>query len=140
MTQMRNKFQYIKTGIWYRPIIPITLRYNKIEFNYLALLDSGADFNIFHGDIAKLLRIDLSNQKNSMSFSGIREGANGKGYFMSVEVGINNNFFTTTAVFSNDISDNGYGILGQQGFFNNYKILFNYKAKEIIAETQKTAS
>lgn len=135
MPHMKYKFQYIKTGIWHRPIIPITLRYNKVEFNYLALLDSGADFNIFHGDIARLLKIDLSKQKNSMSFSGIKEGASGEGRFMSMEVGINNEFFTTTAVFSNDISDSGYGILGQQGFFNNYKTLFNYKAKEIIVNS-----
>lgn len=66
-----------------------------------------------------------------MSFGGIREGTSGKGYFMPIEIGINNKFFTTTAVFSNDISNNGYGILGEQGFFNNFKILFNYSAKNI---------
>ncbi len=128
---MRYKFPYSKAGIWYRPIIPITIRFLKREITYLALLDSGADFNIFHGDIAKILGIDLAEQKNSMSFGGIKEGASGKGYFMPIELGINNKFFTTTAVFSNDISDNGYGILGEQGFFNNFKILFNYSAKNI---------
>lgn len=50
---MIYKFNYSKAGIWYRPIIPVTLKFNKIEFRYLALLDSGADFNIFHGDIKK---------------------------------------------------------------------------------------
>lgn len=124
----------MKAGIWYRPVIPVTLRYNKREFNYLALLDSGADFNIFHGDIAKILKIDLSKQKNAMEFSGIKQGASGRGYFMSIDIGIEDDFFTTTAIFSTDISDNGYGILGQQGFFNNYKILFNYAAKEISVE------
>lgn len=128
---MKYKFPYVKAGIWYRPIIPITIRYLKREITYLALLDSGADFNIFHGDITKLLKIDLSKQKNSMSFGGIREGSIGKGYFMPLELGINNNFFTATAVFSNDISNNGYGILGEQGFFHNLKILFNYPSKNI---------
>ncbi len=128
---MKYKFPYVKAGIWYRPIIPVTIRYLKREISYLALLDSGADFNIFHGDIAKLLKIDLSKQKNSMSFGGIREGSIGKGYFMPLELGINNIFFTTTAVFSNDISNNGYGILGEQGFFHNFKILFNYPSKNI---------
>ncbi len=128
---MKHKFSYVKAGIWYRPVIPVTLRFNKVEFNYLALLDSGADFNIFHGAIAKLLKADLSKQKNAMSFSGIKQGAEGKGYFMSIDIGIDGNFFTTTAVFSDDISDNGYGILGQQGFFNNYAILFHYNTKQI---------
>jgi len=131
LLRMNYKFPYAKAGIWYRPIIPITLKYSKREITYLALLDSGADFNIFHGDITKLLGINLSKQKNSMSFGGIREGASGKGYFMPIEIGINNKFFTTTAVFSNDISDDGYGIWGEQGFFNKYKILFNYPSKSI---------
>jgi len=131
---MKHKFSYAKTGIWYRPIIPVTLRYNKIEFNYLALLDSGADFNIFHADVAKILKIDLSKQKNFMEFSGIKQGAKGKGYFFSIDVGANDQFKNTTVIFSNDISQDGYGILGQQGFFNNYKINFDYSKHEIEVE------
>ena len=64
---MIHKFSYAKSGILYRPIIPITLKFNKVEFQYLALIDSGADFNIFHADIAKILKIDLSKMKNSMN-------------------------------------------------------------------------
>lgn len=131
---MKHKFPYVKAGIWYRPIIPITLKFNKIELNYLALLDSGADFNIFHADIAKLLKIDLTKLKNPVKFSGIKQGAEGKGYFLSIDVGIKNNFKNTTVVFSSDISENGYGILGQQGFFNNYKVSFNYASRVIQVE------
>lgn len=131
---MIHKFSYAKAGIWYRPIIPVTLKFNKVEFRYLALLDSGADFNIFHSDIAKILKIDLKKMKNSMKFSGIRQGAEGEGYFMSIDVGVNNHFKNTPVVFSNDISEDGYGILGQQGFFNNYEISFNYKDGEIKIE------
>lgn len=132
---MKHKFAYVKAGIWYRPIIPVALRYNKIEFNYLALLDSGADFNIFHGDIAKILKIDLKKLKNPMQFGGIKQGAQGLGYFTAVDVGIRNEFKNTPVVFSNDISQNGYGILGQQGFFNNYKITFDYAQKNILLES-----
>lgn len=129
--QMKHKFRYAKAGIWYRPVIPVTLRLNKIEFNYLALLDSGADFNIFHGDIAKILKINLSKLKTPVRFSGIKQGAEGKGYFFSIDIGIKNQFKNTTVVFSNDISENGYGVLGQQGFFNNYKICFDYATQMI---------
>ncbi len=128
---MKHKFDYLKTGLWYRPIIPVTLRFNKIEFNYLALLDSGADFNIFHSDIAKILKIDLSKLKNHVDFSGIN--GKGVGYFTSIDVGVKNDFVKNTPViFSRDISDSGYGILGQQGFFNNFEIEFNYKTKKIF--------
>ena len=51
---MVKKFEYIRAGLWYRPIIPVTLRYGKQEVSYLALIDSGADFNIFHSDIASI--------------------------------------------------------------------------------------
>ena len=128
---MKHLLKYVKTGLWHRPIIPVTLRFGKIEFNYLALLDSGADFNIFHADIAKILKIDLSKLKNPVNFSGIN--GRGVGYFTSLDVGIDNEFVNNTpVVFSKDISENGYGILGQQGFFNNFKIEFNYKTKDIL--------
>jgi len=89
--EMRHKFSYVKAGIWYRPVIPVTLRCNKIEFNYLALLDSGADFNIFHGDIAQILKIDINKLKNPVKFAGIKQRAEGLGYFTSIDIGINNN-------------------------------------------------
>src|SRR6266576_3763224 len=128
-------FLYTKTGIWYRPLIPITLKLGKKEIKYIALIDSGADFNIFHEDIAKILKIDLSKLK-SMKFSGIKEGAEGIGRFTSLDLGIDNTFFNSPVVFSNDISPNGYGILGQQGFFNHFKIQFDYPARTIRLEKE----
>ena len=76
----------------------------------------------------------VRRMKKSMKFSGIKQGAEGKGYFISIDVGINDQFKNTPVVFSNDISENGYGILGQQGFFNHYEINFNYKSREIKIE------
>ena len=131
---MKSSFDYIKAGLWYRPIIPVTLKLNNVEFNYLALIDSGADFNIFHADIAKVLKIDLSKLKSPVKFSGIK-GQAGTGYFTSIDVGINGIFFNTPVLFSNEISDNGYGILVQQGFFNNYTINFDYSKKKITLTT-----
>lgn len=131
---MKHRFSYVQAGIWSRPIIPITLKHKTREINYLALLDSGADFNIFHAEIADLLRIDLSKLKTSMSFGGIKEGAQGEGYFTSLNIGIEKTFFTSPVVFSSEISNNGYGILGQQGFFNNCIITFDYSKKEILLE------
>ena len=89
---MKQVFSYLKTGLWYRPIIPVTLKLNKIEFNYLALIDSGADFNIFHADIAKILKIDLSKLKNSVNFSGIN--GKGVGYFTTLDIGIRSDFIS----------------------------------------------
>ena len=132
---MKYKFKYVQAGLWYRPIIKVMLKFNKVEFSYLALIDSGADFNIFHADITKILKINLSKLKNPVSFSGIKGG--GVGYFTSIDLGIDNNFINTPVVFSNDISDNGYGILGQQGFFNNYKVEFDYRLRVIKLTSNK---
>ncbi|MBI2032431.1 MAG: hypothetical protein HYT09_02175, partial [Candidatus Levybacteria bacterium] len=87
-------------------------------------------------DIAKILKLDLSKLKNLVDFSGIN--GRGIGYFTSLDIGIENDFINNTpVVFSNDISENGYGILGQQGFFNNFKIEFSYKTKNIILTPNK---
>lgn len=61
---MRHKFDYVKAGVLIRPIIPVSLKLNNREIKYFALLDSGADFNIFHGEVSKLLKIDLEKIKN----------------------------------------------------------------------------
>lgn len=132
---MKHTFEYVQAGLWYRPIIKVTLKLHRIEFNYLALIDSGADFNIFHADIAKILKIDLPKLRNPVDFSGIKGG--GVGYFTSIDLGVEGNFVNTPVVFSNDISNNGYGILGQQGFFNNYKIEFDYRLKRIELTSKK---
>lgn len=123
---MKYIFPYQPFGIFYRPVIPITIRCNNISVGYYALIDSGADFNIFHADLTKILKIDLKKIK-PFDFGGIKKDAKGKGYFYSLEIGIGQKFFLTTAVFSYDISDeDGYGVLGQQGFFQNFKVNFDY--------------
>ena len=124
-------FNYIKAGIWHRPIIPVTIAYKNKEIRYLALIDSGADFNVFHKDIADILRIDLSKLKQ-VPFSGISPGINiPQGSFAEVTLQVGKSTTKTMVLFSKDISDNGYGILGQQGFFNNFKVAFDYISKEI---------
>ena len=77
----------------------------------------------------------MSKLKNPVSFSGIKGG--GVGHFTSIDLGVEGNFVNTPVLFSSDISDNGYGIVGQQGFFNNYKIEFDYRLKEIELASNK---
>jgi len=127
---IKYRFKYVKIGSYLRPIIPITLRNEKITFDYLALIDSGADFNIFHGELAAILNIDLKRLK-TMQFGGINKDTQGVGYYSVIEIGLKGGFFNTPVVFSYDISDSGYGILGQQGFFNLFKVKFDFAAKNI---------
>lgn len=133
------KFDYLQADLWYRPIIPVTLTYQGKQVSYMALIDSGADFNIFHKDIADILKIDLSKLKK-VTFAGISSnGRQCKGSFVEVNLDVKGMMTKTMVLFSNDISDNGYGILGQQGFFNNFKVTFDYASKKIeIKGNRKT--
>lgn len=133
---IKYRFKYVKIGPFLRPIIPITLRNEKTSFDYLALIDSGADFNMFHGELAEILGIDLKNLKTSQ-FGGIKKDAQGVGYYSAIEIGLKNQFFNTPVIFSNDISDKGYGILGQQGFFNLFKVKFDFMAKSIQLKSNR---
>ena len=93
-------------------------------------MDSGADFNIFHSEIASVLNIDL-NELPKSSFSGINKDAKGIMQMAVIEIGIDDYTFNAPIHFSSDISPDGYGIVGQQGFFNRFKVLFNLQARKI---------
>ena len=43
----------------------------------------------------------------------------------------------TLVLFSDSISQDGYGILGQQGFFSNFKVTFDYISKQIEVKENK---
>lgn len=135
---MTKKFSYIQAGIWYRPIIPVTLHHNNKEVSYLALIDSGADFNIFHSDLADILGINLSKLKR-VKFSGISKSVKDcEGSFVELNLEIGGAPSKCMVLFSSDISNDGYGILGQQGFFNNFIVTFNYGKREIGINDNKT--
>ena len=134
---MKLSFKYKQAGLWYRPIIPVTLYYKNREVTYLALIDSGADFSIFHSDLVDILGIDLSKLKK-ITFAGIsKTGKPCQGSFVELSLGVGENIVKTMVVFSDDISDEGYGILGQQGFFNMFRVTFDYLKRDIEVITTK---
>lgn len=132
---MRFKFKYLRAGAFKRPIIPISLKNKKNKVKYLALVDSGADFNIFHADIAELLGISLDELQET-EFSGIKKDAKATGRYTVLEIGIDNYFFDAPVLFSDSISSSGYGIVGQRGFFEHFKIKFDYKGDNIEIKTK----
>lgn len=123
-------FKYVKFGPFYRPVIPITLKHEKKKIEYLALIDSGADFNIFHGEIGELLGFKIRDLQK-ISFAGIKKTSDAEGFYTMIEIGVHNYFFTAPVIFSYDISSSGYGILGQQGFFNFFRVKMDYVSKSI---------
>ncbi|EKD58115.1 MAG: hypothetical protein ACD_57C00026G0001 [uncultured bacterium] len=113
--------------------IKITNKENGKSVSYRAMLDSGAYTNVFHADIARVLDIDLSMIKQRELFSGVKDTKKqmkGRAYIvelMVVQKGKSHQF-DSYIVFSEEISNTGWGLLGRQGFFDQFdEVSFNYK-------------
>lgn len=108
-----------------RPIIPVSLKGNNLILRLEALIDSGADFNIFPLAVAKRLGVLLKKNKK-IQFSGI-EGGLVEGEVGEVNIMMGNLNFKTWSVFT----DSATTILGQYGFFDHFKVNFDLQKKEI---------
>ena len=122
--------------------IRITNKDKEISTNYRALLDSGAYANVFHSDIAKVLNIDLSKIKKTELFTGVKEERRrmkGKPYVVELMVMQKGKSFKfdSLAIFSDEISNRGYALLGRQGFFDQFRqVCFNYKTNKFYLQTR----
>src|SRR6266480_6629741 len=100
-------YRFIDESKFPRPYIPVTLRSQKRMMQpLLALVDSGADFCLFDGELSYLLDLDLTRLEK-INLSGVAGMATG--YLAHIEIGINNTFIPVPAVFSFDFSPKGFG-------------------------------
>jgi hypothetical protein len=133
------KFDYIKIGLHKRPIIPIRLSYGGSAVNVPALIDSGADFNVFPLSIAKDLGLHL-NMDKPIILGGVGEKSQKlTGYMAILDLTLFNKGesikFSSPVVFTEDIPSNGFSLLGETGFFDHLdNISFFYKRGKIILE------
>src|SRR5712691_3814769 len=112
---MAHTFKYQKTGSSRlpRPFIPLTLRYKDRTVKIKALVDSGADFCMFDGELLSMLDIDVPKLEK-ITINGVAGMATG--YVAHIEIGVAGNFFPTPAVFSFDFSPDEFGgLAGQLG-------------------------
>ncbi len=143
------KFPYVKFKtktpeggdyVSFRPVIPIEVRYGDRSLRYMALLDSGADVSMFHAELAEPLGIELQSG-TEMFFYGVGHGRS-SGYLHHVEIGVGGWWVTCQVAFCSDMirkdpSDPDrtqgllYGILGQEGFFEQFNVKFDRSVKEI---------
>lgn len=111
-----------------RPIIPVILKSSTNVVLYSALIDSGSDYCIFGLDVASGLDIKLRS-KNKIKFIGVGKEEI-EGFWSEIEIRTDNKAYQAKIIFA-DISDVGYGILGQQGFFDHFDVKLSY-SKQII--------
>lgn len=128
---MRKKYilRYIETFGSKRPIIPVTLRYGKREITHLVLIDSGADVNIINRELADVLNIDLDTLSD-ISYGGI-VGSPVVGKEAMISMGFEDVLFDCPIIFG-DLKQDKYSIVGQRGFFDFFKICFDYCSNAII--------
>jgi len=112
-----------------RPIIPVGL-WNKGNFITTdALIDSGADDCIFSAEIGEAIGLKITQGKKNQYM-----GVSGKSvdvYFHRINIEIGGHKFDNSYIgFSFHTGFKG-GLLGQEGFFNLFKIIFNLPKEEI---------
>lgn len=116
------QFPYLEAapGI-FRPIISVRL-YSKSTFViYDALIDSGADRCIFHFGLVEILKVPLGKR---VKFRGI-SGELLEGVKATVGLAVFDWKFKTEVIFSPNLAPMAYGVLGQKGFFDNFKVCFD---------------
>lgn len=113
-----------------KPIIPVKIMYKGNIANYAALIDSGADFNIFDAEIGEYLGIDVKSGTKEI-FGGIQKKGGAEAFLHEVTLNIGGWDYKNTVGFSYDIAEHGFGILGQKGFFDIFVVKFDWVKEEI---------
>ena len=129
------KFKYKQFGLdILRPVIPIEIEYNNLVTPYEVLVDSGADICIFNSQIAEVLEIDvLKGIKSQINgITGFPEDI----YIHTIHIKLGSKHYKIDVGFIR-ISNTSYGVLGQKGFFDKFKVSFDLKKKEIELKPRK---
>lgn len=110
------------------PIIRIII---KEKISTLALVDSGASFSIFQGEIASEVGINLEKGK-LVKVRGIGGTIKGYQHILPIEVG--NLKFKCKIIFSREYKED-FNILGRVNFFEQFELVgFRENHKETILE------
>ncbi len=112
-----------------RPIIQINLSSPHGVFGYSVLIDSGADYCMFHAKIGEMLGINIKSGK-CLTFFGT-SGHEQKAYFHKITFTIGGIEHTCEVGFCDEMEKLPYGLLGQDGFFDKWNVKFEYSKENI---------
>lgn len=123
---MQFPYQEAAPGI-FRPIVSVRLNFKETFVIYDALIDSGSDRCIFHVELIEILKTPTGKP---VKFRGI-SGELLHGTKATINLALFNWKFRTEVIFSPNLGPMAYGVLGQKGFFDNFKVCFD-KPKLLI--------
>lgn len=92
------------------------------------MIDSGVDYTIFPAALGERLGLNIESGKKE-SVSGV-SGVALVVYFHHLLLEMDGKKFKIYAGFSNNLNHN-FAILGQNGFFNLFKVNLDFKRKEV---------
>ena len=126
---MQFHYQEAAPGIL-RPIISIRLHFKNTFVIYDALIDSGADRCILHFGLVDILKVPLGKQVKVRGISGeLLEGVKA-----TINLALFDWKFKTEVIFSPNLAPMAYGVLGQKGFFDNFRICFDKHKLQVSIE------
>lgn len=129
------KFRYKKFApCVLRPVIPIEVSYKNQSIKYEVLVDSGADKCLFDVGVADILGIDL-NKCEKGKVTGI-VGREEVTYSHEVEISVGGWPFHVNVGFVPNLSRDGFGVVGQRGFFEIFIVKFDL-LKEVVELKQR---
>jgi hypothetical protein len=124
-TEIRNNQDPTKP--FQRPYLAVRLIHGPTHKDVISLVDSGADLCLFHSDIGRMLGIHLESgsELTFQGVSGVRETA----YVHRVSLVVSDLPSISLDVGFTDSMAVGSGLLGQQGFFEQFHIHFRLDKK-----------
>lgn len=116
-----------ETAVW-MPLVSIRIGHNhKQTPRFLAVVDSGSPYCLFKSDVAALLGIDWQSGVED-SIGGITQTTPEPIYFHRVKIHVEADWIIDVmAGFCKKLSVTG--ILGRNGFFENFYVRFDHSAK-----------
>lgn len=117
------RFNYVNFKGKSLPLIPIRLKGSEwVEF--LAYLDSGASYTIFHSDVLKVL--NLQPLKERKEFITVGDGSLITVSFYRIPVAFSETEFEAEIGFSRQLGI-GFNIIGRKDIFERFVICFDEK-------------
>ncbi|MCA9217584.1 MAG: retroviral-like aspartic protease [Planctomycetales bacterium] len=124
---MKYPYQHVRCGdsIRYLPLVPVTLSSSGTSIRTLALVDSGAEDNVFRMDVAEQLGLNLTGASEVVILG--YDGQDAEAYRVMVSFELGNHQWDAPVIFSPAVA--GRDLLGQIGFFAFFTVTFDYTGR-----------
>ncbi len=110
-----------------RPYLIVRLINGDRHKDVISLVDSGADVCLFHSDIGRMLGIEIEAAPE-LAFQGV-SGAKEVAYLHRVDLVVSGlSSIALDVAFTNSMAA-GTGLLGQRGFFEQFRVNFDLSEK-----------